>query len=73
MSQQPSFESAIAELESIINTIEQGKLDLDPSIKAFQRGRELIQYCQSQIATAQAHIQIHQNGENIPLESQDYA
>lgn len=42
-----TFEEAIGELEGIIGKIESGSMPLDQSIEYFQRGTELIKYCDS--------------------------
>lgn len=42
-----TFEEAMGELEGIIGKIESGSMPLDQSIEYFQRGTELIKYCDS--------------------------
>jgi exodeoxyribonuclease VII small subunit len=42
-----SFESALAELESIVATMEGGQLPLAESLAAYKRGAELLQFCQA--------------------------
>jgi exodeoxyribonuclease VII small subunit len=53
-----SFESALAELESLVQTMEAGKLDLEESLAAYQRGTELLKYCQSTLAAAEQRIRV---------------
>ncbi len=58
-SDQPaSFESALAELEKIVATMESGKLTLEQSLAAHKRGLELAQYCQSVLARAQQQVKV---------------
>lgn len=53
-----TFESALEELESIVARMEDGKLPLEESLAAYQRGAELIKYCESRLSAAQARIAI---------------
>ena len=57
------FETAVAELEDIVSSMEGGKLELDAFIAAYKRGMELMQHCQAQLANAEEEIRIIENGE----------
>ena len=57
------FETALAELENIVSSMEGGKLELEASIAAYKRGMELMKHCQAQLANADAQIRILENGE----------
>ena len=54
----PTFEQALAELEALVARMEDGKLPLEESLAAYQRGAELVRYCESRLADAQARIAI---------------
>src|SRR4029077_12288173 len=56
--QPESFEHALAELEKIVATMESGKLTLEQSLPAHQRGLELAQYCQGVLARAQQQVKV---------------
>jgi exodeoxyribonuclease VII small subunit len=58
-----SFEKALEELESLVARMEDGKLALEESLAAYQRGAELIKFCESKLADAQARIAILDGGE----------
>jgi len=58
----PSFETALAELETIVARMEDGQLPLEESLTAYRRGAELLQRCQRQLADAERRIQILDNG-----------
>lgn len=60
--QPPSFEAAMAELERIVAEMESGQLTLEQSLGAYQRGAELLKFCQSALADAQQQVQILENG-----------
>jgi exodeoxyribonuclease VII small subunit len=52
-----SFEKAMARLEKIVESIEQGKIGLEESIKQFEEGMALIKRCRSVLADAELKIQ----------------
>ena len=54
----PDFESAMAELEEIVERMEGGELSLEDSLAAHKRGLELSKYCQSVLAKAQQQVRI---------------
>jgi exodeoxyribonuclease VII small subunit len=53
-----SYESALAELEAIVARMEGGQLPLEDSLAAYQRGAELLKFCQSRLADAQQKIRV---------------
>jgi exodeoxyribonuclease VII small subunit len=40
-----SYEQALAELESIVASLESGKLQLDETMQLYERGQGLIKHC----------------------------
>nr|MBL8410293.1 exodeoxyribonuclease VII small subunit [Dechloromonas sp.] len=57
------FETALSELETLVQSMEGGKLELEESIAAYRRGMELMQHCQAQLAHAEEQIRILENGQ----------
>jgi exodeoxyribonuclease VII small subunit len=57
-----SFEAALAELETIVDTMEGGQLPLADSLAAYKRGAELLQYCQAALQDAQQQVQVLERG-----------
>ena len=55
---QLTFEKALEELEALVGRMEDGKLPLEESLAAYQRGAELIKFCESKLTDAQARIAI---------------
>jgi exodeoxyribonuclease VII small subunit len=53
-----SFEKALEELEGLVARMEDGKLPLEESLAAYQRGAELVKFCESKLTDAQARIAI---------------
>ncbi len=57
-----NFETALAELEQIVQKMESGNLTLEESISAYQRGSELLKHCQNQLGDAEQKICLFENG-----------
>jgi len=72
-SDQPlTFESAMTELEQLVEKMEDGELTLDESLKAFERGVVLTRLCQSELKNAELKVQqLNGNGELEVLEIAD--
>lgn len=51
------FEEALRGLESIVEKLETGELDLEESIKLYEEGIDLSVYCQKQLTQAEGKIQ----------------
>ena len=52
------FESALAELESLVKDLEQGNLALEQSLRLFERGVELSRYCHTRLDAAERRIEV---------------
>jgi exodeoxyribonuclease VII small subunit len=57
-----TFESALAELEKIVDSMEAGQLPLEESIAAYRRGAQLLQYCQNALKEASQQVKILEAG-----------
>ena len=53
-----SFEDALTELESLVDTLEQGELTLGQSLAAFERGIKLTRTCQTALDKAEQQVRI---------------
>jgi exodeoxyribonuclease VII small subunit len=53
----PDFESALKELESLVEQLESGELNLDQSLDRFKRGVELTRHCQDVLDKAQQTVE----------------
>jgi len=51
------YEQAIAELESIIDRIEQGQIGLEESLAEYKRGAALLKRCRSILDAADRQIE----------------
>lgn len=53
-----SFEEQLAELEKIVEQLEQGELTLEQSVSLFERGVHLSNACKTQLSSAESRIQV---------------
>lgn len=52
-----SFEESLKELEEIVRTLETGGLDLEKSIKNYERGTSLKNNCESKLNEAKLKVE----------------
>lgn len=52
------FETSLQTLEKLVETIEDGQLSLDESLRVFEQGIALTKQCQDKLAAAEQRIQI---------------
>jgi exodeoxyribonuclease VII small subunit len=65
------YESALAELEAIVNEMESGQLPLEVSLTAYKRGAELLQYCRQQLAEAEQQVKILEEDKLKPYQAEN--
>ena len=72
---EPDFESALRELESLVEKMEQGDLSLEDSLKHFERGVILSRTCQQALRVAEQKVEIlmqkNAREEIAPFDSED--
>lgn len=51
-----TFETAMAELESIVSDLENGSIELEESIEKYQRGIQLKKHCDQKLKEANMKI-----------------
>ncbi len=67
-----SFEDALSELESLVDTLEKGDLSLEDSLKTFERGVQLTRSCQEALKDAEQKVRtLSQPDEDADLEPYD--
>ena len=61
------FETAIAELETIVKKLEEGDLALEASLQLYERGVHLSRFCHARLEEAEKRIEIlNERGEPKP-------
>lgn len=54
----PTFEESLAELQQIVNDLEDGSLGLDESMQRFEKGIQLLRRCHRTLEDAEQKIEI---------------
>jgi len=62
-SRQPGFEEALARLETIVKSLENGDLPLEESLRLFEEGVSLTRLCAAKLEEAQRRIEAPEGGE----------
>ena len=59
------FEDALAELESIVKSLESGEQSLEASLEQFEQGAKLSRHCQQSLSEAEQKVKmlVEENGE----------
>lgn len=65
------LESALAELESTVSTMESGQLTLDQSLASYQRGADLLRLCQQILTDTEQKIRILDEANTLRLFQDD--
>jgi exodeoxyribonuclease VII small subunit len=68
----PDFEAALAELEEIVQKLEQGDLSLEESLRQFERGVALTRSCQKSLRQAEQKIRILARRDDGEVVEQDF-
>lgn len=55
---QPNFETALEELETLVERMEGGETSLEESLADFERGIELTRSCQTALTEAEQKVEI---------------
>ena len=70
----PDLEQSLAEINQVIEKMEQGELTIDQSLGQFERGITLVKHCQKILADAEQKVQILiQNNKQDTLTAYDSA
>jgi exodeoxyribonuclease VII small subunit len=64
-----TVETALGELETLINAMESGDLSLEDSLKAFEQGIRLTRECQEALTQAEQKVQmlLSEKGDTAPF------
>ena len=67
ISAETTFEAALAELETIVETMESGELPLEESLTAYKRGVALVKAAHARLAAAEEQVKVLEDGVLKPL------
>ena len=67
-----TFENALSKLDQITEELEAGELGLDKSLKKFDEGVKLVEFCNDRLEEARSRVEllVKKNGrlETVPFE-----
>jgi exodeoxyribonuclease VII small subunit len=63
----PSYEEALAELERLVQRMEDGQLPLDQMLDGYRRGAELLEQCRTRLAAVEAQVRVLDEGQLKPF------
>ena len=52
------FESALTELEQVVDRLESGELSLEEALEAFEKGVGLVKYCNQKLNEVEKKVEI---------------
>lgn len=55
---EPTFEAAMDRLETIVEDMESGKLDLETMIARFEEGQKLIRFCSGKLNEIEKRVEV---------------
>lgn len=59
-----TFEKAIARLEEIVSSLDNGTCELDKSLELFEEGVKLVKFCQKALDEAEKKVTLVQTDDN---------
>ena len=59
----PTYEEALAELERLVQRMEDGQLPLDQLLDNYRRGAELLELCRSRLAAVEEQVRVLEDGQ----------
>ena len=69
-----TFENALSRLEKITEELESGELTLDASLKKFNEGVELADFCNTELNAARAKVELlvkkEEGLESVPFDDE---
>ncbi len=68
-----NFEQSLKQLETLVETLETGNLNLDESLKSFEKGIKITRDCQTALSEAEQRVRILTSDTALetPLDSGD--
>ena len=67
-----TFEAAMARLESVVRSLEEGKLSLEDSLAAFEEGIRLVKLCTGQLDNAEQRVKLLIDGGDGAVSEQPF-
>jgi exodeoxyribonuclease VII small subunit len=62
-----TYEQAMAELETLVQAMEDGSLSLDATLASYRRGAQLLAFCRARLERVEQQVSQLEAGELKPL------
>jgi exodeoxyribonuclease VII small subunit len=59
----PSYEDALAELERLVQRMEDGQMPLDQMLDNYKRGAELLELCRTRLERVEEQVKVLEDGQ----------
>jgi exodeoxyribonuclease VII small subunit len=59
----PTYEEALAELERLVQRMEDGQMPLDQLLVSYKRGAELLELCRGRLAAVEEQVKVLEDGQ----------
>ncbi len=69
-SEAPDFEASLEQLESLVQSMEDGELSLEQSLEAFEKGIRLTRECQKALQEAEQKVQYLLGEDDTPRDDE---
>lgn len=71
--QEISFEKALEELQQIVSSLETGNVSLDASLGLYERGVELVRFCNQRLEEVGQRVDVLRMGANGTVSAEPFA
>jgi exodeoxyribonuclease VII small subunit len=59
----PTYEEALAELERLVQRMEDGQMPLEQMLDSYKRGAELLALCRARLAAVEEQVKVLEDGQ----------
>lgn len=57
-----SYEAALAELDALVQAMEEGQLPLDQLLAGYRRGAHLLEFCRHRLTEVETQVRVLEDG-----------
>jgi exodeoxyribonuclease VII small subunit len=61
-----NYEAALAELETLVASMEGGQLPLEGLLEGYRRGTELLRFCRTRLEAVEQQVKVLEEGQLKP-------